>query len=80
MEKYKTIWNKIADIKKIELDSLPVHNDRHIKTNIRTYSDKFYTNFCGLNVPKDGLECESFAVISIYSLLFMKINITCKYI
>ena len=31
--------------KKIELDALPVYNDRYIKTKIRTYGDKVYTNF-----------------------------------
>ena len=50
-EKYKTMWTKIAEFKKIQLDALPVHNDRHTKTKIRTYGDKFYTNFRGLNVP-----------------------------
>ena len=36
---------------------------------MRTYGDKNYANFHGLNVPKDDIECESFAVISIDSLL-----------
>ena len=35
---------------------------------MRTYSDKVYTNFLGLNVPEDDIECESFTVISIDSL------------
>ena len=48
---------------------LPVYDDRYIKTKIRTYGDKVYTNFRGLNVPEDDIECESFPVISIDSLL-----------
>ena len=47
----------------------PVYDDRHIKTKTKTYGDKVYTNFCGLNVPEDDMECESFTVISIDSLL-----------
>ena len=47
----------------------PVYDDRHIKTKIKTYGDKVYTNFCGLNVPEDDMEYESFTVISIDSLL-----------
>ena len=39
------------------------------KIKIRKYRDKVYTNFRGLNVPEDDMECESFAVISIGSLL-----------
>ena len=31
--------------------------------------DKVYTNICGLKLPKDDIECESFTLISINSLL-----------
>ena len=49
-EKYKTILTEIEDIK---LNALPVYDNRCIKTKIKTYRDKVYTNFCGLNVPED---------------------------
>ena len=39
------------------------------KIKIRTYGDKVYTNFCGLNVPEDDIKCESFTIISIDYLL-----------
>ena len=67
--KNETIWTKIEDLKSIELYALPVHNDRYINTKIRTCDNKFYANFRGLNVPEDDIECESFTVISIDSLL-----------
>ena len=35
----------------------------------RTYGDKVYTNFICLNMPEDGVECESFAIAYIDSLL-----------
>ena len=72
LEKYKAIWTKIENLKNIRLNALPVYNDIYIITKIRAYSDKVYTNFRGLNVPKDDRECESFAVISIDSLLVYK--------
>ena len=68
LEKYKTIWTKTEELKNIK-NTLPVYDDRYIKTKIRTFSDTVYTNFCGLNVPEDDVECESFTVISIDSLL-----------
>ena len=40
--------------------------DRYVKTKIRTCGD---TNFCGVNVPEDGVESESFTIILIGSLL-----------
>ena len=69
MEKYKTIWTKIEDLQNIESNVLPVYDDKSIKTKIRTYGAKVYTIFYGLNVLEDGLECESFTVIYIDSLL-----------
>ena len=41
------------DLKSIELNASPVYDDRYIKTKIRTFDDKVYTNFRGLNVPED---------------------------
>ena len=80
LEKYKAIWTKLEDLKNIELNSLPVYDDRYIKTKIRNYGDKFYTNSQGLNVPEDDIECESFTVISIVFFLVYETNITFKYI
>ena len=49
--------------------ALPEYDDRYIKPKIITHGYKIYINFRGLNVPKDGVECKSFIIISIYSLL-----------
>ena len=40
LEKYKAIWTKIEDLKNIELNALPVYDDKYIKTKIRTYKEK----------------------------------------
>ena len=69
LEKNKAIQTKIEDFKNIKLNALPVFDDRYIKTKMKTFGDKVYTNFRGLNVPEDDIQCESFIVISIYSLL-----------
>ena len=69
LEKQKTVWTNIEGLRNIKLNALPVYDDKYIKTQARTYGDKFYTNFCGLNLLEDGAECESFTIISIDSLL-----------
>ena len=69
LEKYKTFWTKIGDLKNIKLDALPVYNDRYIGTRKRAYGNNVYTNFRGLNVREDDMKCESFTVISVDSLL-----------
>ena len=66
------IWTKIADLKNIELNVLPVYDDKYIKTKIRTHGDKVYTNSRGLNVPENDIDCSSFTVISIGFLLVYK--------
>ena len=37
LEKYEAIWNKIDDLKNIKLNTLPVYDDRYIKTKIKTW-------------------------------------------
>ena len=56
-------------MKNIESNSLLVYDDRYVKAKIRTYSNKVYTNFHGLHVPENRVECESFTIISVDSLL-----------
>ena len=68
---------KMEDSKNIKLNALPVYDDRYIKNKI-TYGDNVYTNFHFLNVPEDDIECESFTVFSIDSLLVS--NIVWKYV
>ena len=75
LEKYKNIWIKIADLKNIELNALLVYDKIYKKTKIRTYDDKIYTKYHTVNVPKDEIECKSFTVIFIDSLLACKKNI-----
>ena len=53
-------------------NALPISDYRYIKTKIRTYGDTVYTNSDGLNLLEIGIECESFAVIYIDSLLVYK--------
>ena len=45
-------------MKNIDLNALPVYNDRYVKTKIRTYSNKVYTNFRGLNMREHNVEYE----------------------
>ena len=80
LEKYKTNWTKFENLKNIELNALPFFYDRYIKSKIQAHGYKVYNNFRGLNLLEDEIECESFTVICFDSLVFMKTNITCKYI
>ena len=69
LKKYEDIRIRIEDLQKIELNVLPVYDDRYMKPAIITFDEKLYTNFRGLNVPEDDIECESFTVISVDPVL-----------
>ena len=48
-----------------------------MKTRKGTYDDIIYTDFGGLNVPEDDVECESFAIMTILIIyLLMRTIIT----
>ena len=49
------------------MNALTVYDDRYIKTKIRTYDVKYYTNFHGSNMPEDSVKCKSFTIICIDS-------------
>ena len=66
---YIAIWTKIKDSNNIKLNALRDIKIRYMKTKIKTYDDKVYTNFLDLNVPEDDIEYESFIVIYINYLL-----------
>ena len=80
LEKYKTIWTKNENLKNTELETLQVYDEKYIKTKIRTSGDKVYTNFRGLNVPEDGVECEFLQSFRLITCLFMITKFTCKHI
>ena len=65
LEKYESIPTKIEELEDIELNALPVYDDRYIKPKIRAYGEKVYIKFRGLNVAENDIECKSFTVISI---------------
>ena len=69
LETYKSIWTKPDNLKYIKLNVLVVYDIRYIKTKIRINVNKVNTNFHGLNVPDDNVECEPFTIISIDSLV-----------
>ena len=45
LTKYSEIWNKIKSLIKKEFNSEPVYNDKYIKTKIKIYNSRVYTNF-----------------------------------
>ena len=62
LKKYSEIWNKIKSFIRKEFNSEPVYNDKYIKTKIKIYNNRVYTNFQHNKIPKDK---EYFACLSV---------------
>ena len=56
-------------LKNTILNSLPVYDDRYIKTDIKAYSEKVYFKFSNLIVLENKVEYKSLTIISVHSLL-----------
>ena len=73
LEKYSGIWNKIKNLIKKEVNSEPVYNDKYIKTKIKSYNDRVYTNFQHNKIPKDNEYCVCLSVI-LLDFIFVNLN------
>ena len=63
LNKYLKIWNKIKSLTKTELNSEPVYNNKYIKTKIKNYNHKVYTNFQHNKILKNNEYCVCLSVI-----------------
>ena len=68
LEKYNKIWNKIKSLFKKEFNSEPGYNDKYIKTEIKLYNNRVYTNFQNNKIPKDNKNYACSSVILLDSI------------
>ena len=66
---YNEIWNKISNLLKKEFDSKPVHDNKHIKTKIKIYSNKINANFHDNKIPEDNECCACLSIILLISIV-----------
>ena len=62
-KKYSETWNKVKSLIKNEFNSDPACHDNYIKTGIKIYNNKVYTNFKHNEIPKDNEYCGFLSVI-----------------
>ena len=60
----------------VQFDSDPVYgdNDKYIKTKIKMYEDRVYTNFQGKKVPKENASYKFLSLIMLDSVMENLIN------
>ena len=62
------MWNKTKSSIKKGSNSEPVYNNKYIKTKIKIYNDKIYTNFQYNKIPKNDECCACLSVTLLDSI------------
>ena len=72
LDKYNEIWDAIKNKLKIKFHSLPVYDEKYLKTKVREYGGKVKTNFLGNGVPEENSHYTRVACITIDSIMRME--------
>ena len=67
--KYTKIWNKIKKLLNIKFYIQPIHDDKYIKTKVKTFYETINTLFSDNRVPKEKSHYICTAAICIDSVL-----------
>ena len=72
LDKYNEIWDKIKETLSIKFHSMPVYDEKYIKAKIREFNDVIKTNFLGDKIPKESMQHDCIACITIDSVMRME--------
>ena len=70
--KYDEIWNNVKKALNITFHSMPVYDEKYIKSKIKEFNGVVNTNFWGNKISKEGVNHTCIACISIYSVMKME--------
>ena len=54
LNKYNEIWDKIKETLSIKFHSMPVYDEKYMKTKVREFDGVIKTNFLGDKIPKEN--------------------------
>ena len=67
--KYTKNWNKIKKLQNLKFHSQPIHNNKYIKTKVKTFDETINALFSDNKVPKDRSHYICIVAICIDSVL-----------
>ena len=70
--KYAGIWNKIKKLLSVKFNSQPIHDDKYIKTKVKTFGETINTLFSNNRVPKERSYYICIVAICVDSVLKIK--------
>ena len=72
LDKYNEIWDVIKKKLKLRFHSLPVYDEKYLKTKVIEYDGVIKTNFSGNDVPKKNMHYNCITCITIDSVMKME--------
>ena len=72
LDKYNKIWDLILKKLKIKFHSMPVYDEKYLKSKVREYYGVIKTNFLGNGVSKENMHYACLACITINSVMRME--------
>ena len=72
LDKYNKIWDKIKETLSIKFHSMPVYDEKYIKTKVREFNGVIKTNFLGDELPKENEHYTCIACVTIDSVMRME--------
>ena len=70
--KYNEIWNKIKNLLNIKFHSIPVYDEKYIKTTVREVNGVIKTKFLGDEIPKENVHYACITYITTDSVIKME--------
>ena len=71
LDKYNEIWDKIKETLNIKFHSMPVYDEKYIKTKVKEFKGVIKTNFLGDKIPKENKHYTCIACVTIDSVMKM---------
>ena len=72
LDKYNKIWDLILKKLKIKFHSMPVYDEKYLKSKVREYYGVIKTNFLGNGMSKENMHYACLACITINSVMRME--------
>ena len=74
LDKHNEIWYKIKKMLNIKFHSMPVYDERYIKTKVKEFNGAIKTNFLADEIPKGSMHYTCISCRTIDSVMRMEKN------
>ena len=72
LNEYNEIWDMIKEKLNVKFHSMPVYDEKYIKSKVKEFNGVVKTNFLGDEIPKENMHYTCIACITIDSVMRME--------